>query len=157
MPTNDVRYLNYGTHLILLLSSIENGEPLDSPDGLCDFLVKLVAKVGMRVLDGPRAVTEHAEPDKYGHSAVLILYESHAAVHSYPARGSLFLDLFSCKPFDDQDVISACRDVFGGFEISEHLLLNRGVHWNSSADASIREWVGTRGDVMPGNLTDGTS
>jgi S-adenosylmethionine decarboxylase len=157
MSINDGTSLNYGTHLLLLLSSIENSEPLDSPESLCDFLSALVAKVGMRVLDGPRAATEHADPDKYGHSAVVILYESHAAVHTYPARASLFLDIFSCKPFNDQDVISACLDVFGRFEITEHLVLNRGVHWNKSADESIRDWVGTRGDVTPGSVIDGTS
>jgi S-adenosylmethionine decarboxylase len=154
---SDLKASNYGTHLLLLLSSIENGEALDSPAGLCKFLVDLVTRVGMRVLDGPRVVTESTDSEKYGHSAVIILYESHAAVHTYPAHASLFLDLFSCKPFDDKDVISACRELFGGFEISERLLLDRGTHWNSSAETSIRDWMGTRGDVALSNRADGTS
>jgi S-adenosylmethionine decarboxylase len=144
MSINNGKVSNYGTHLLLLLSGIENGAALDSQSGLCDFLADLVAKIGMRVLDGPRAVTESADDDKYGHSAVVILYESHAAVHTYPARRSLFLDVFSCKPFDDGAVVEACHHVFGGFDVTERLVLNRGAHWNGSAEASVREWAATR-------------
>jgi S-adenosylmethionine decarboxylase len=153
MSINDMKPLNYGTHIMLLLSNVKNRDVLDSPKGLCDFLRDLVAKVGMRVLDGPRAATESGDSEKYGHSAVIILYESHAAVHTYPVRGSLFLDLFSCKPFDDEDVISACHEFLGEFEVSERLLLDRGAHWNGSAETSIRDWAGTRDDVVLGNLT----
>jgi S-adenosylmethionine decarboxylase len=104
----------------------------------------------MRVLDGPRAVTESADEDKYGHSAVIILYESHAAVHTYIARHSLFLDVFSCKSFSDGDVIEECHRVFGDFDVAERLVLNRGAHWNGSAEASVREWAATRSDVQLG-------
>ena len=150
MSIKEVNPSNYGTHLLLLLSSIENGAQLDSPVGLCDFLSHLVTRIGMRVLDGPRAVTESGDQDKYGHSAVVILYESHAAVHTYVARRSLFLDVFSCKPFDDGEVLDACRQLFGAFDVTERLVLNRGTHWNGPAEASVREWAGTRGDTKLG-------
>jgi S-adenosylmethionine decarboxylase len=147
MSINDAGTASYGTHLLLLLSGVEKAAALDSPVGLCDFLVDLVGKIGMRVLDGPRAVTESTDEDKYGHSAVIILYESHAAVHTYPARRSLFLDVFSCKPFDDGEVVDACHHVFGGFDVAERLVLNRGAHWNAPAETSVRAWATTRGNI----------
>ncbi|MER5650392.1 S-adenosylmethionine decarboxylase [Streptosporangium sp. NPDC002524] len=137
--------LNYGTHLLLLLNGVERRDALDDPRRLCDFLANLVDRIGMRILDGPRSATENADPEKYGHSAVIILYESHAAVHTYPMRGSLFLDVFSCKPFDEGKVAGVCREVFGAFDIAERLVLNRGVHWNGTADESVQTWVTTRG------------
>ena len=139
---------SYGTHLILLLSKVGNGAALDSPQGLCDFLTSLVARIGMRVLDGPRSATEAVDTESYGHSAVVILYESHAAVHTYPVRGSLFLDLFSCKAFDVDDVIDACHEYLGDFAVSERLVLDRGAHWNGAADANMGDWLATRGDVV---------
>jgi S-adenosylmethionine decarboxylase len=135
---------SYGTHLLMLLSGIERREALDSPEGLCTFLSGLVVEIGMRVLDGPKAVTEEAEPDKYGHSAVVILYESHAAVHTYPARASLFLDLFSCKPFDESKVLGACHTFLGHFEVAERLVLDRGAHWNGTAAENLPTWTATR-------------
>lgn len=139
MSESKTQKLHYGTHLLLLLSSVANGSTLDRPEELCDFLTALIQAIGMRILDGPRTVTEVTENDQYGHSVVVILYESHAAVHSYPTRRSLFLDLFSCKSFKYQDVIAICHSYFGSFEISEHLVLNRGVNWHGSVKMNTRK------------------
>lgn len=145
---DDTPASNYGTHLLLRLSEVENKAALDSPHGLCDFLTTLVRNVGMRVLDGPRSATETTDSDRYGHSAVVILYESHAAIHTYPARHSAFLDLFSCKPFDDEVVVRTCHEFLGHFDIAERLLLDRGTHWNGTAESNMPEWLATRDGIQ---------
>jgi S-adenosylmethionine decarboxylase len=129
----------YGMHLMLRLSQIERIDASDDPVRLGEFLVSLVRKIGMKVVTGPLLASEDGGTDTtYGHSAVVILSESHASVHTYPRRGELFLDVFSCRPFGQSDVICTCEEVFGRFVVSERTLLDRGHHWHASASASLR-------------------
>jgi len=147
MSTDPAKTLSYGTHLMMLLGGVQHGGALDSPDGLSQFLVGLVDTIGMRVLDGPIVATENGESDRYGHSAVVILYESHAAVHTYPARATLFLDVFSCKPFDERTVLDACRTFLGEFTVMERMVVDRGAHWNGTARDNLDQWIVTREEL----------
>ena len=136
LPTPQV----YGTHLMLRLGGIQRDDILDDPASLKSFLVELVHAIGMRVMAGPMGETEHNDPEHYGHSAIVLLYESHAAVHTYPKLRSMFFDVFSCKPFAAADVIAFMTNTFGSFEIVESNVLDRGIHWTADAHAALEEW-----------------
>jgi S-adenosylmethionine decarboxylase len=127
----------YGMHLMLRLSQIERIDAIDDSVRLGEFLVSLVRKIGMKVVNGPHLASEEGSSQTYGHSAVVILSESHASVHTYPRREELFLDVFSCRPFDQSDVMCTCEEFFGRFVVSERTLLDRGYHWHASASASL--------------------
>lgn len=134
----------YGIHLMLRLGSVEGVQELDSPVAIEEFLRRLVRGIGMRILDGPYMKTEAADSESYGHSGIVLLYESHAAVHTYPTRRALFLDVFSCKAFEVAEVLATARFAFGDFEVVETSLLDRGHHWGSDAPAELNSWTGTR-------------
>jgi S-adenosylmethionine decarboxylase len=134
----------YGQHLMLRLRDIERLDSLNAASDINGFLIDLVHSVGMRILDGPRVSTEHGDADHFGHSGIVLLYESHAAVHTYPRRRELFLDLFSCKPFGAEDVLGVCRRWFGGSTVSERTMLDRGLHWNAPAEAHLSHWLDRR-------------
>ena len=134
----------YGTHLMLRLGEVELVDKLDDRLAIDTFLTELVTGIGMRILDGPRTQTERANPKRYGHSGTVILYESHAAVHTYPRLRSLFLDLFSCKSFDVAAVMTIIRRFFGSFSIVESVVLDRGYHWGADADSELERWQGER-------------
>jgi S-adenosylmethionine decarboxylase len=137
----------YGMHLMLRLSQVERIDAIDDPACLGEFLVSLVRKIGMKVVTGPLLASEDGGTETtYGHSAVVILSESHASVHTYPRRGELFLDVFSCRPFDQSNVIRTCEEFFGGFAVSERTVLDRGYHWHASASASLRTLADQRKD-----------
>ena len=131
----------YGQHLMLRLCDVTGAERLDDPDGINEFLVTLVHAVGMRILDGPRVATEQGDRSHYGHSAIVLLYESHAAVHTYPVRREMFLDLFSCRTFRVADVLSVCGKSFGSFGVRELTLLDRGHHWEAPVEDHLPDWV----------------
>jgi len=130
----------YGTHLMLRLGRVQRVEALDSTRVIERYLRDLVLGIGMRILDGPYAKTEHASPDRYGHSGVVLLVESHAAIHTYPMLRTLFLDLFSCKAFDVSAVMAITHRQFGDFDVVESTVLNRGHHWTRDANEALKAW-----------------
>ncbi len=134
----------YGTHLMLRLGNVENVSVLDEPGQIGAFLSGLVTGIGMRILDGPHTKTEAADAVRYGHSGIVLLYESHAAVHTYPALRSLFLDVFSCKSFDVGAVVRIAHETFGDFNIVESAVLDRGHHWATDAEVELSRWLESR-------------
>ncbi|WP_063062493.1 S-adenosylmethionine decarboxylase family protein [Nocardia sienata] len=144
MSSINAQSRSYGQHLMLRLCNIERVDSIDDATRVADFLVALVHAVGMRILEGPHAAAEGGDDDHYGYSAVVILYESHAAVHTYPNRRELFLDLFSCRAFEAQQVYDTCTRFFGGFTVSEYTVLDRGVHWTAPAAERLSDWMESR-------------
>lgn len=135
---------HYGDELSLRLSSVENQAALDDGDAIADLITTLVKDIGMRVLAGPVVATEFGTPEKAGKSAVVILAESHAAVHTYPALGEVFLNIFSCKPFSSAVVLRTLKRLIGEFKVTERNLVRRGENWPRDLDAAADFWSTTR-------------
>lgn len=55
----------------------------------------------------------HRFPAPGGVTGLLMLAESHLAVHTFPEHGTLCLNLFCCKPRDEFDFASALRAAVG--------------------------------------------
>lgn len=134
----------YGLHLTLRIARIERPEALDDDRGVGDFLKALVDRIGMRILAGPLVGREEGGPDKRGCSGVVILYESHAALHTYPELGEAFVDIFSCKEFSVDTVREMLTGFVGRFEIVEEKQFPRGIHWGCNIDREMNAWLGTR-------------
>jgi S-adenosylmethionine decarboxylase len=84
--------------------------------GIVRWLDLLPGKVGMRVL--MPAKIKRDEPPKCpeinaGISGFVMLAESHASVHTWPARRELQFDLYSCRPFDVELVTEDLVRAFG--------------------------------------------
>ena len=131
----------YGTHLTLRLSNIERRYALDGTEQVADFLKTLVRRVGMRVLAGPLVGEEQGGFDKRGFSGVVILYESHAAIHTYPELGEAFVDIFSCSEYSAETVENVLREYYGDFSIVEKTLFDRGTHWDTNIEKEMRSWA----------------
>ena len=134
----------YGKHLTLRISDLEPPDALDSEADVRDFLKELVHHIGMRVLAGPLVGYEDGEPEKRGTSGVVILYESHAAIHTYPELGQLFLDVFSCKEFSVQDVHDVLHRHYGSYHVMEEHVQDRGIHWGPDVIAESHNWATSR-------------
>ncbi len=52
-------------------------------------------------------------PEDWGISGVVMIAESHIAVHTFPERGMVWADIFSCRPFEAAPVLEDLRCRFG--------------------------------------------
>ncbi len=130
----------YGLHLMLRLNQIQEAAALDDRDLVSSFLVDLVGRLGMRVLAGPLVGEEGGTPEKAGKSGVVILYESHAAIHTYPSLQEAFIDVFSCRPFDVDRVRGIFYEYFGVHAVVEQVTHTRGIHWTNQIEREAERW-----------------
>jgi len=81
---------------------------LDDKDLVLRSLNELCEKLGMRQLAPP--VIYFAKGNNFkdpgGWSAFVVIEESHIAIHTFPARGFLSADVYTCKNGMDTDLIS---------------------------------------------------
>ena len=64
-------------------------------------LDKLPEEVGMQKIMPPYVFKyKGVVPEDWGISGVVLIAESHIAIHTFPDKGHVFIDIFSCKEFD---------------------------------------------------------
>ena len=57
-----------------------------------------------------------------GLSGFVLIAESHISLHTFPGRGYVNADVFSCERFDVEDALSALRDAFAPARVAWKLL-----------------------------------
>lgn len=134
----------YGMHLTMRLARIERRYALDGANAVSSLLRAIVDRIGMRVLAGPLVGEENGDQIHRGYSGVIILYESHTAIHTYPDLGEAFIDIFSCKPYDVGTVRQVLGEYLGDYEVVEQALFDRGIHWGANVEHEMLSWVATR-------------
>lgn len=90
-----------GTHYLAALRGAPPAR-LDDADALVAALVALCARVQLTVL---HTAVHRFSPQ--GVTAVLLLAESHVALHTWPELGQAALDLFSCRAHAPGEVAAA--------------------------------------------------
>ena len=94
-----------------------------------DFLLRCPDELGMTRITDPEVLEYNApSPEDSGISGFVIIAESHISIHTFPRREYVNIDIFSCRPFDDQRVLSEAKDLFG-LEQVRSWLLDRGLEW----------------------------
>ncbi|RRR70531.1 MAG: S-adenosylmethionine decarboxylase [Candidatus Viridilinea halotolerans] len=136
----------YGTHLMLRIAEIADRAALNDEQRVKEFLIDTVHTLDMRVLAGPLMGVEEGPPELQGCSGVVILYESHVAIHTYPSLGEAFIDVFSCKPFDASLAESVIERYFGSYAVIERNVADRGIHWGRDAARELAAWQQQRGE-----------
>ncbi|MBU4186270.1 MAG: S-adenosylmethionine decarboxylase, partial [Desulfobacteraceae bacterium] len=90
----------YGPHLMLDLNDC-NPAILDDLEACFKLLNELPERIGMTKITQPYVFRYSAPvPEDEGITGVAIIAESHISIHTYPRKRFVFVDLFSCKPFD---------------------------------------------------------
>lgn len=79
-----------------------NTELLCKTEALSKWLIGITQLLGMKVIKGPICVETATFGPDAGITGVVIVSESHLAVHTWPERGdcTVNIDIFSCRPFD---------------------------------------------------------
>lgn len=95
----------WGQHVIIDASGADISKITDRNNHAL-FLKKLVKDIDMVAYGEP--LIEHFathDPDKAGYSIVQLIETSNITGHFVDKDGSVYLDVFSCKPFDSYTVI----------------------------------------------------
>ena len=99
---------------------------LDDVDLIRHILDSLPVEMEMTKIMPPHVFRyEGLRPEDAGVTGVVIIAESHIAIHTFPHKGFLSVDVFSCKDFDVQRALSS---LIGTFEIGRYdtYFINRG-------------------------------
>jgi len=124
MKKNPVEY--WGQHLVLNAKMCDIIKARD-PEYISNFIQHLVKEIDM-VPYGTPQITHFADnTDKAGWTAIQLIETSNIIAHFLDQNGDLYLDVFSCKPFESLVVINALKEYFSPKKI---------VHTNIFRDAS---------------------
>ena len=79
-----------------------------------------------------------SKPEDWGVSGFVLIAESHISVHTFPDRGYLWVDVFSCKSFDASAAVDDIRDRFQLAQWSVHTL-PRGLEYPDTVTAAAAQ------------------
>ena len=97
------------------------------------FLDRCPDDMGMTKIMPPQVYTYRGrEPKDWGVSGFVLIAESHISVHTFPERGYLNVDVFSCKDFDTDAVERDVRERFeADADQAKVWLMERGIDYDS--------------------------
>src|SRR5439155_23993899 len=83
------------------------------------------------------------KPDDWGISGFVLIAESHIAVHTFPERGYVWCDIFSCKGFDADGAVDRVVAAFG-LQDASVVKLERGLEYPHDVTAARPIAMGER-------------
>lgn len=90
-----------------------NKTTLGSVKKIKNYLDNMPASIGMTLIQESDPIYyEDKNPKHSGVTGVSILATSHISAHSFPAKGFLFIDIFSCDFFEVEDALEQTLDYF---------------------------------------------
>jgi S-adenosylmethionine decarboxylase len=91
------------------------------------ILADYPAAIGMTKIGGPYMFEYQAPDPAYsGVSGIVVIAESHIAIHTFPALDYFTMDIFSCKNFDHERAIRYIKDALDVNEM-DRMLVQRGL------------------------------
>ena len=96
-------------HIICDLSGCTKN--LNDQQAVHEFLLEIVKRSNMHVLDGP--LISPGIPENPGMSGVILIDFSHIAVHTFTKNSEVLIDIFSCKPYERNPMVDYCCEFFG--------------------------------------------
>ena len=130
-------------------------ETLMDTDLVYRFLDECPDAIGMTKIVPPQVYTYQGKtPEDWGVSGFVIIAESHISIHTFPDRGYVNIDLFSCKDFDADSSLKAIRQTFAIPEVRVWTL-ERGIDYAAPREGyngMVRERVSMSSTPKP---TDG--
>lgn len=112
----------WGYHLILDCHACQK-DSIMSKQQVYDWITGLVKAIDMEPIGEPRIEYTAAEfPDKAGFTAIQVIVTSSIVAHFIDSTGDVYIDVFSCKPFDNDTVIKTIDTAFKPERIRQHFL-----------------------------------
>ena len=125
-----------------LLTSIDlfNCEPktLRSRKKIEMYIIKLCNLIEMKRFGEPIIVRFGANPDVYGFSAVQLIETSCISGHFSEENNSIYIDIFSCKWYDQEKAVEFTKEFFGAENVKFNIVLRGEGAVTSCGDFALR-------------------
>src|SRR5688572_20836807 len=90
-----------------------NRDLLGSEELVRSLLDRYPGEIGMTKISEPFVLRYVGEkPEDWGVTGFVIIAESHIAIHTFPDRGYVWVDIFSCKAFETEGAIDRIAEEF---------------------------------------------
>lgn len=106
-------------HIILKLKNVPLDNVLKNAEALTIKMDYLLECLNMTVVG---KISHQFQP--YGATSLHLLSESHASAHTFWEEKEIYLDLFSCKDFNELNALVKIKEMFETKDV-EFLCLNR--------------------------------
>lgn len=90
-----------------------DGDLIKNNEYIEDFAIKLVNLLQMKAYGFPR-IEHFGVDEKKGFTLVQLIETSCITAHFSEDQSKAFIDVFSCKDYDSQEVALFCKEFFGG-------------------------------------------
>lgn len=88
-------YEFYGKHLIASYKDCDH-KIINDPIAIHRIMTEAIGTTGATILDVSDYTFQTRDQPVIGYTAVFLLSESHASIHTYPEYSCAFVDLFTC-------------------------------------------------------------
>ncbi len=112
----------WGQHLILDLAGCPRDRLTDASH-LREWVAELIDAIKMKAYGEP--VLEHFAThshDAAGYTLLQLIETSNICAHFAENLGQVYIDIFSCKRFDNQVAINICRTYFAPETVETHVI-----------------------------------
>jgi S-adenosylmethionine decarboxylase len=125
-----------------------NPELLNNESLVRELLDRYPGEISMTKISVPYVVHYDGgdKPEDKGVTGFVIIAESHISIHTFPDRGYIWLDVFSCKDFDSDGATDIIVNTFGLTAITARKL-PRGLEFPHAIDEATPIAMGERVDV----------
>ena len=121
-----------------------NRERLSSEELVRSLLDRYPDEIGMTKISEPHVLRYVGEKEEdWGVSGFVLIAESHIAIHTFPDRGYVWVDVFSCKEFDGDIATDSIVAAFDLTHITPRLL-QRGLEYPHSIREATPVAMGER-------------
>ena len=112
----------WGYHLIIDCGGCD-AELMADYNNVDKWIRNLVKDIDMQPIGEPRIEYTAAEfPDKAGFTVVQVIVTSSIVAHFVDGLGQIYLDVFSCKPFDTAVVEASMKRHFNATKLRKYYL-----------------------------------
>lgn len=108
---------SWGFHLMLNIGKC-NPITIRSPKHIAAFTAQLVKDIDMKAYGNPQIVM-FGEGNKQGYTLVQLIETSNITAHFCEETNDAYIDVFSCKPFNAEDVKQCVIKYFDPERINE--------------------------------------
>lgn len=107
----------WGYHLILDCYEGDK-ELISNGEHIALFAKTLVKRINMKAYGEPQVI-HFGEDDKLGYTLVQLIETSNICAHFCDDTGNFYLDVFSCKPYENAVVIETVKQFFNPKSITD--------------------------------------
>ncbi|MGE5708417.1 MAG: adenosylmethionine decarboxylase [Bacteroidota bacterium] len=127
----------FGPHLMLDGYGCDR-EQLEDLTLVSSILDEYPAAIGMTKIMPPYVFRYSGEvPEDWGVSGIVLIAESHIAIHTFPEKGYFSLDIFSCSDFDPEHAVQYIVEKFKATHYEKNVL-QRGREFPRSLGRAVK-------------------